>query len=862
MKLKFNVIGLLIALAVFASCRDTDVRPSADLNLQDKEVEKIIEGTPIFEGDPNGNILTFDLDVAIDEEDELRLMAYDQGDYIGNSKVKRNNQSYFKVDEVDPNNEYGGEGTNAVHCVLRRLGENPVSVIKTIKWHGEEVTNDKVRLRLRSVRITLPEGVIAKKGEEWYIVGMIGGKFDEQTGRLSFDGKGYRFQRYYIGSTFAMVNGKEVETKHYQDELDVPHITDWTKLDIKEDYFGKTSLLFKPRGVLMRHQFSSLILGNIVFRQATVTSDAYTNVGYFDPLATNGEEIAGQAGSYPTWVTQQTQVHDTYIFRDALRNGALVQQTEDVFTQHGSKVMGASFARRSPANFMLVWGMPTNKERPSLKVVTQLRESRYGSLTMVDRLTYYRDNMKKLESGKSYRLHNEVTNDLMISRIYYEQSAKGGEKADPEHSYNYSIVQLENTNYDPIDLSRYALIRFDGSDTEGAFVPYAAGRQLAKGDFRNAQVIPLTAIMGNGNPFTGLWANWSGAKGNYSGNWYRKIYGEPKMTLGPNKTLLIGAGGYIKSGKWPHENILLYKDAVNTNKIAPEMFLNLEPNIDLERRAALHKELAPFENQAYPRAGGGPDSAVRFDYCQSMVAIDDGFIKDAMYTDKANSGVLQAGQMIGYALVKALPDGTFIIVDTSVPLGYGDRFTYTQYKDSHDKAYQEYVEYREKMKSRTQPNANHLDIQDWRMYFRFQPAKFTSPKYSDLTGVTATHAVKEGWLWNTSSKTESAGERLGFTYNHMNQLYRTFYPFGPNYMGYNLNQLDDKETYPQNVLKPENGYNPPPKYVWDNKAATNAPDKIPDFSKRIGFNLGPDWTRVKPAVDPSTMNLNPLIVVQ
>lgn len=191
MKLKFNVIGLLIALAVFASCRDTDVRPSADLNLQDKEVEKIIEGTPIFEGDPNGNILTFDLDVAIDEEDELRLMAYDQGDYIGNSKVKRNNQSYFKVDEVDPNNEYGGEGTNAVHCVLRRLGENPVSVIKTIKWHGEEVTNDKVRLRLRSVRITLPEGVIAKKGEEWYIVGMIGGKFDEQTGRLSFDGKGY-----------------------------------------------------------------------------------------------------------------------------------------------------------------------------------------------------------------------------------------------------------------------------------------------------------------------------------------------------------------------------------------------------------------------------------------------------------------------------------------------------------------------------------------------------------------------------------------------------------------------------------------------------------------------------------------------
>lgn len=847
MKLKFKLIALLSILAVAVSCRDED-RPNVDID-EPNTPEQVVEATPIFEGDTNGNILTFDLDVSVDEDD-LRMMAYYEGSYEGKPKLRRNNKSFFKLDAVDWDNPHGQEGTNAVHCVLRRVGKNPVSIYKTIKWHGAEVSDTRVRLHLRSVRIALPDGVEVKKGEEWYILGMIGGMFDPSTGHLLLDGKGYRFQSYL--HNVSQVGGNE--RRDYQDMLDVPHMTAWTKLNIHEDHFGKGHVTFKPRGVLMRHHFSSRTLGNINIRQATITSDAYTNAGYFHPAGQSDEQV--RANSYPIWVTNQEQVNDTYIFRDE-QGDFLVDQDESSFGYHGIKKMGVSFARLAPQNFMLVWGMPVDAPNRTIKVVSQLRESRYSTLTMADRLTYYRKGMAPLQEGRSYRMHSEITNDLVISRVYYEQSAKGAEAA-PDHSYNYSIIQLENTNYDAIDLSRYAIVRFDGKDDalggKGAFVPYAMGEVLQPGEFLKAQVIPLGAILGR-NPFTGLWAGWPGKRGDYSGNWYRRIYGMPSLVLEGAKTLLIGAGGYVKSGQNPDANTRRYLAAMEAGNVPLEDFTNLEHNLTLGRRTALLKKLRGvngMEDQAYPRAGTSADSSIIFGYCQSMVAIDDGIVKDAMYTEPT-SGVLQAGKMIGYALIKALDDGTFVVVDTSVPIGYNDRLTYKAYKALHDISYSEYRQFRENVQTMvgvTEADANLPEEQDWRVLYRWQAAKFSSPKFSDLTNIRTPHSVRSGWTWNSSSQTEAAGDRLGLTFNHSLQRYRTFSPFAPNYMGYNLNHLDDPATYVT-----QGGV--PPIFGWEVNGGTSEFPKIPHFSKRLGHNFGPNWTRVKPAVDPA-LNLNPL----
>ena len=93
---------------------------------------------------------------------------------------------------------------------------------------------------------------------------------------------------------------------------------------------------------------------------------------------------------------------------------------------------------------------------------------------------------------KVYHAQVVIRPDLMLSEVIYQKH--GGQ--------NYSLLEVYNTTVEPIDLSKYAIVRLIPSN-DGSHLAFRGPSGQAVEHLTDALVLPLTALKGKNDPFDG-----------------------------------------------------------------------------------------------------------------------------------------------------------------------------------------------------------------------------------------------------------------------------------------------------------------------------------------------------------------------
>ena len=93
---------------------------------------------------------------------------------------------------------------------------------------------------------------------------------------------------------------------------------------------------------------------------------------------------------------------------------------------------------------------------------------------------------------KIYHAQAVIPQDLMLSEVIYQK----------HDGKNYSLLEVYNTSMEPIDLSKYAVVRLIPS-ADGSHLAFRDKDGQAVESLNHALVLPLTALKGETDPFAG-----------------------------------------------------------------------------------------------------------------------------------------------------------------------------------------------------------------------------------------------------------------------------------------------------------------------------------------------------------------------
>lgn len=159
--------------------------------------------------------------------------------------------------------------------------------------------------------------------------------------------------------------------------------------------------------------------------------------------------------------------------------------------------------------------------------------------------------------------------DLMLTEVIYQKQA----------GQNYSLLELTNPTMEPVDLSQYGIVRLIPS-TSGDYLAYRNAQGQAVDDLTDALVLPLTALKGESDPFSGSglsalrtsgyaypdaqrrsrpvyydrgWS-YSRSRSAWNGRWSLSSLIDESTThpdrsfyIYANQSILLGASGYVNS---------------------------------------------------------------------------------------------------------------------------------------------------------------------------------------------------------------------------------------------------------------------------------------------------------------------------
>lgn len=650
-----------------------------------------------------------ELDFDMNLEGELRALAYQEEAATG------------AVSGVTPS------VVETVYCALRKKGAPASLFYVTLQWTGR--TGGRVSLPRTSVQ--LPAGETMTSGDEWYISAVLGADgFDAASGTVRLGPEG----------------GSEEMPALAPATVNVPHIAGWTRLSITT---GATTsahpvnLVFRPQGTLLRLQYYSDLLEDHRIRRLTLRSNALRTRGTFALSAATDAEL--ESGALPAW---SADISDS--------DPAAPAQANSVYTlEHypdGGMLLPAAQGY-APERTYYLWGMPTQASAANTGTTVEVEVTNAASSDADTRITYAKEKHRPMLGGKTYRLSNVLTSDLLISEVYYQYAPKIDGSTEHTTNRNYSIVEIYNPTASAVDLSQYALVRLTHDNASG-YVFFCAGEVAPNADINRAATLPLGVVAGDGGNVGGFRSNGTG----YSGAWHKTLYGTPSTMLEPGKTLLIGAAGYVHTAHKPGENVLRYNTAV----VGDASVAN-----DPARIRAL-------ERHYLPRAGMQADSAVRAGFAQTMVAIDNNnHSKDRDPNPNGRGAVLQLGNGQGVALIKSTVTsaGTaaYTVIDTSMPIGSAAAAT----------------AYRTALLTHINSAVSAGESLSTLDYNR--PMSYSVVRTSAASRPSATHKADE-WV---VSATENAGIKSLGTRNYVAGLT----PFAPNYTGYNSTNNPDGRPF-------------------------------------------------------------------
>ena len=220
-----------------------------------------------------------------------------------------------------------------VHCVIRSDDPRDPATYTTLEFKVEG--KNKIKLDLTEIPLQANiQNFRPDTSRKWYIMAMIGGELNTQTGKVDFNSHAIRLRRVKKGDNIG---------------LEMPYISDWIPLELRErpnggyDAGGMGTLLFRPQGVLLKiHARNALPYSHVQVHEYQIRSRICDPRGYFDLNASFGEK--------PQWSFAEEMPLDGWA-----RNYILETPTDDMPAQ------------AEDSGFYYLWMMPNGNSEVGQK---------------------------------------------------------------------------------------------------------------------------------------------------------------------------------------------------------------------------------------------------------------------------------------------------------------------------------------------------------------------------------------------------------------------------------------------------------------------------------------------------------------
>ena len=220
-----------------------------------------------------------------------------------------------------------------VHCIIRSDDPRDPATYTTLEFKVKG--GNKVKLDLTEIPLQANiQNFRPDSGRKWYIMGIIGGELDTETGRVKFNTNTIRLRR---------------ATKGAEVGLEMPYISDWIPLELRElpnggyDAGGMKALTFKPQGILLKiHTRNALPQSHIQVYEYQIRSRICDPRGYFD--------LNTPYGQMPQWNFAENMPEEGWI-----RNYTLETPTDDMPAQ------------AEDSGFYYLWMMPNRNSEVGQK---------------------------------------------------------------------------------------------------------------------------------------------------------------------------------------------------------------------------------------------------------------------------------------------------------------------------------------------------------------------------------------------------------------------------------------------------------------------------------------------------------------
>jgi lipoprotein len=292
----------------------------------------------------------------------------------------------------------GGYGTPKVHlttpiilghCVIRSSNPNdPVTYI-TVEFKVDG--SNKVKLDMTEVPLRVSQQMFRPdNGRQWYLMVMLGGELDSNTGRVSFDSSATPLKRASYGD---------------QVGLDIPYASQWITLELQRQDNGNYSaggmekLIFRPLGVLFKIQArNDLPYTHIQAYGYKIRSRICDSKGYFD--------LNSHVGTLPRWSFAEKMPVEGWERHYALEEPTMdmpAKKEDDAF--HYLWMMPSGVAESGPEAFAITSVTVRDRVSERLKRLNGNKDSQVLLTTLEAKIT---PPSKTLRNGTSLMVHPRI----------------------------------------------------------------------------------------------------------------------------------------------------------------------------------------------------------------------------------------------------------------------------------------------------------------------------------------------------------------------------------------------------------------------------------------------------------------------
>lgn len=383
------------------------------------------------------------------------------------------------------------------------------------------------------------------KSEEWYVMGIYGGSWDNNTKKIMFAAA--NTQHHWHG------NGE----LNHQRTLDVPYAFEWHKVDfiydgrvmkLANDNAGNNVVTFKPQGTLMVLSLMNQLNGDPKIKNIEVKSNDFVANVAIDPVgALTTAELTqdkrlpwvprtGPRGSgflAETYKNTGTRLYRSVFTTYTYQSGGqyVDHKTSGVLLPRLDINRSAEAHRRwMERGAFLLWGVPSQAfpsaiaQNTNTPVKSDAQSPKYTEVLVhhgldgadyqpVSEVYVFGQEHRPMKNGKTQELRTSLyvedkDGGVVLIKNVFTKFVKGR---------NYTRIQLMNVGLFDADLRDYGIIRCYYHTRAKCYLPFGepytgrkADYQTEEGFMYRSRILPLMVLFNDNDPFTQVFSQMKG----------------------------------------------------------------------------------------------------------------------------------------------------------------------------------------------------------------------------------------------------------------------------------------------------------------------------------------------------------------